>query len=188
MEDSWEAFDRWLGSHWPEGLRRLGPPASDEALSTLEGVLGCALPDDLVRCLRIHDGQRPGTGGLFDGTEFLSARRIADEWSVWKGLLDGGDFEDTTSEPRSGVKSDWWNAKWIPVTYDGAGNHLCLDLDPDVGGTVGQVITMWHDDPSRELLADGLGTWFQRYVSGVIDGEYVHAEEYDGIVHRNDVS
>lgn len=187
MDSSWNLFTRWLGTEWPEGLRLLNPPASEDDIGWLEALIGYPLPRDLADCLRIHDGQRPNLGVLFDGCEFLSTRRIADEWSVWKKLLDDGHFEGQRSEPEDGIRPSWWNAAWIPFTYDGAGNHLCLDLDPAEGGRSGQVITMSHDDPTRERVAASLGEWFEAYVAGVLAGRYVHAEEYDGIVRREDV-
>ena len=39
------------------------------------------------------------------------------------------------------------------MTYDGAGNHHCVDLDPEKSGVPGQVITMWHDDDERAVVA-----------------------------------
>jgi len=36
-----------------------------------------------------------------------------------------------------------------PLTDSGSGDRHCLDLDPAPGGSVGQVILMWHDSPER---------------------------------------
>ncbi len=114
--------------------------------------------------------------------EFLSCEEIYSQWLVWKELLDGGDFKDISSEPEKGVKNDWWNPKWIPFTHNGGGDHLCLDLDPAVSGSAGQVITMWHDMEMREVKAGSFGEYFDTYVAGVLAGKYVYSEEYGGLV------
>jgi len=65
--------------------------------------------------------------GLIDAEELLSIERVIEEWSVWKDLLDKGELgecQDGRSEPDKGIKSHWWNSKWIPITWDGSGNHF----------------------------------------------------------------
>lgn len=60
-------------------------------------------------------------------------------------------------EPSGPIKGDeWWRLGWIPFCGDGGGDHLCVDLDPADGGTVGQVISMWHDMPNRDLTGTSL--------------------------------
>ena len=55
----------------------------------------------------------------------------------------------------------WWSPRWIPLTGNGAGDHLCVDLDPAPGGAPGQVITMWHMDDVREVKAAGWAAWLE---------------------------
>ncbi len=186
MHQTWKTFDAWLAQHWPEGLASLNPPASDEQIARLEAALGVRLPADYVACLKVHDGQH-GYAGLIDGAEFLSCDAILDQWTVWKELLDGGDFEDTRSSPPPGVRDDWWNPRWIPFTHDGGGNHLCLDLDPAPAGIEGQVIEMWHDADERPLRATGFGAFFEAYVADVVAGRIVYSEEYGGLVGADEV-
>ncbi|WP_093230465.1 SMI1/KNR4 family protein [Thermoflavimicrobium dichotomicum] len=71
------------------------------------------------------------------------------------------------------VKGDrWWRTKWIPITSDGGGNNHCIDLDPDEGGTPGQIITMWHDEGSRECIASSFREWFANIVTKLENGDY----------------
>ena len=186
MRSSWTRFETWLSEHWPEGLESLNPPATDEQIASLQKTLGVTLPDDYVACLKIHNGQSPDVGGLFDGSEFLSTDEILSQWSVWKELLDAGEFSSIESDPASGIRGDWWNAAWIPFTHDGGGNHLCLDLAPDASGSPGQVITMWHDSGERELVAPNFGAWFKSYTKGVFSGEFVYSDAYGGLINRED--
>jgi len=185
MRDLWTAYETWLAEHWPEGLHALQGPATDAQIRALEERLNVALPDDYVACLKIHNGQ-VDCGPMLYGWEFLPAEEVAEQWAIWAELLDSETFDGISSEPQAGIKSDWWNRRWIPVTHDGGGNHLCLDLDPGVGGRSGQVITMWHDSAERERMADRFLGLFARYVQAVLAGQYVYSDDYGGIVDVSD--
>ncbi len=186
MNSQWTRFEEWLSEHWPAGLASLNPPATDEQIARLETALGCKLPDDYVSCLKIHNGQDTNVGGLFDGSEFLSTDEILAQWTVWKDLLDGGEFAGINSNPASGVRNDWWHAGWIPFTHNGGGDHLCLDLAPAPAGNVGQVISMWHDYGERDLKAPGFNAWFKAYTKRVFSGAVVYSDEYGGLINRED--
>lgn len=164
MKQAWEKLEAILYKTDPGLLADLAPPASNEEISNLERALGVSLPADFVACMEIHNGQHGMSHGLFDDHEFLSTSRILQEWSIWKGLLDSGDFEGTKSFPQSGIRSEWWNPAWIPFTYNGAGDHFCLDLAPTDAGISGQIITLWHDDGAREKQAGSFAQWFAQYI------------------------
>jgi len=168
MKQQWEKLESHLKANNPALLADLNPPATDAEIHGLEQQLGITLPADFVECLKIHNGQKGEADGLFDGLEFLSTQRILNEWSIWKGLLDGGDFDGDQSNSASGIKADWWNPNWIPFTYNGAGDHLCIDLDPADQGQIGQVITLWHDDAARNKKANSFGLWFTEFVTKLI--------------------
>lgn len=168
MTNHWERLEAWLKANNPALLADLNPPASDFDIQNLERQLGVKLPTDFVECLKVHDGQRGAAGWLFQDAEFLSSQRILDEWAIWKGLLDGGDLDHTKAEPEAGIQSAWWNPKWIPFTYNGAGDHLCLDLDPASGGRAGQIITLWHDDGARKKKGDSFARWFSEFVDKTV--------------------
>lgn len=164
MKQQWTKLEAILQDTAPALLADLAPPATDAEIASLEQALGMSLPADFVACLKIHNGQHGNSRGLFDDAEFLSTSRILQEWRIWKGLLDGGDFEDAESSPQSGIRPLWWSPAWIPFTYNGAGDHLCLDLDPAGEGARGQIITLWHDDGAREKQANSFAQWFTHYV------------------------
>ncbi|MGB3879375.1 MAG: SMI1/KNR4 family protein [Diaphorobacter nitroreducens] len=168
MKKQWGRLEAWLRSNNPALLADLNPPASDADIQKLELQLGVELPTDFVGCLKVHDGQRGGAGCLFSDSEFLSSQRILKEWAIWKDLHDGGDFDDAEAESGTGIQPVWWSPKWIPFTYNGAGDHLCLDLDPAGGGRAGQVITLWHDDGSRKKKADSFAQWFAEFVDKTV--------------------
>ncbi|WP_218943746.1 SMI1/KNR4 family protein [Pseudoduganella albidiflava] len=182
LNENWAALEAWLGKNWPEGLQDLNPPASAEEIEALEAALGVRLPGDFVDFLKVHNGQKGNAGGLFDNSEFLSTGAILEQWTVWKDLLDSGEFQGIESDPASGIRSDWWHARWIPFTHNGGGDHYCLDLAPAPGGIDGQVITMWHDMGTREVEAAGIRPWFARYVDAVLAGKYAYSDDFGGLV------
>jgi cell wall assembly regulator SMI1 len=185
MKSIWNRIETWLAANAPEVLQGLNPPATQAQIASAEAALGVTFPRPLVETFLIHNGQTPDSPYLLDGWEFLSLDRIVEEWEVWKDLLDGGDFEENESDTDGHTVPDWWSPKWIPLTYSGGGDHDCLDLQPGPLGTVGQIIRMWHDGPSREVVAPGVREWLTTFANGLEAGRYILSDEYGGIVERD---
>jgi cell wall assembly regulator SMI1 len=134
--------------------------ASDEAIAKAEAILGVAFPAEVRAFYLAHDGG--GDGDVCAGRELLSLDGIVGQWQIWKDLLDRGTFKkNDDSKPDSGVQKKWWIPEWIPMTYDGSGNHHILDMAPGKGGTVGQILCFWHDDAPRTLQAPDFLTWLE---------------------------
>lgn len=168
VAESWSRLEAWLQAR-PHALPGgLNAPASNDAIVVLEGALGAKLPNDLIASLKTHDGQADQGGVCFDGETLLNAQGILEEWTCWRDLVVEGTFDDMTSDPDGGVKDDWYNLRWIPVTKNGSGDCLCVDLDPAPGGTYGQVIRMWHDDDRRERVAASYEAWLRAVVTETI--------------------
>ncbi|QDV37574.1 SMI1/KNR4 family protein [Tautonia plasticadhaerens] len=186
MEHVWDRIETWLRANAPECLASLRPGATDEQIAEAEAYLEVSFPEDVRASYRIHDGQESDGPGLLDAEEFLSLGRIRSEWAVWKGLPDGGDFDGIRSDLDEGVRDDWWNPRWIPLTYNGSGDHRCLDLDPAPGREAGQVIEMWHDEPSRPRVAGSFRSWLEGFTNDLEAGRYILSEEYGGLVERDE--
>jgi len=182
VAELWARLEAWLTAHAPALIEVLGEGATDEVIAATEAAVGVTFPDDVRASYRLHDGQRGDFPLLVPGPiEFLSLERIQGEWTVWKQLLGDGTFAGTESAPVGPIRSDWWNPAWVPFTYDGSGNHLCLDLAPAEGGHVGQVISFWHDEATREVEAPSFTAWLADLVDGCETGRYVYAEG-DGLM------
>lgn len=187
MREIWNRIEHWLQANAPQIAETLQAGATEQQIDALESLLGTALPRDLRESMRIHDGQAAHAEvGFVDAQEFLSLERIRSEWVVWKDLLHTGTFEDSESDPAEGIRSDWWNPLWVPLTYDGAGNHSCIDLAPAEGGSVGQMITMWHDDAERTLLAPSFRAWLEAYATAMEDGRIAFSAEHGGLMNADD--
>lgn len=170
VSQSWASLDAWLASAPDATTIELNSPATDDEIRVLERELGVSLPDEFITSLKIHNGQRdPYAGDFADGEALLDVAGILKEWGNWRYLVTSGDFDGITSGPDDGVKDDWYNLKWIPFTHNGCGDHLCIDLDPAPGGTVGQIIRVWHDDDSRTCIAPSFAAWLHETVASLID-------------------
>lgn len=186
MISYWVRFEKWLQENAPHLLQVLNDGAVQADIDRLEALINKKLPEDFVQFYKIRNGQdeEKGREGLIDAEEWMSIKGIICQWECWKGLLDDRVFEDSTSEPDEGVKNDWWNPLWIAFTYDGSGNHICIDLDPAPGGTVGQVMRMWHDAGDRPVYARSFTEYMCNYITGLETGEYVYAKDW-GLVHKD---
>ena len=183
----WNRFENWITKNASHLTSELNASASEDDIAKLEKTIGGKLPKEYIDFLKIHNGQNRDSEGLIDTEELLSTERVIEEWFVWKELLDKGDFNDSQSEPNKGIKSDWWSPKWIPITYDGSGNHYCIDMDPDTNGESGQIIRMWHDSAERELVASSFKEWISNYVNDLEKGKYVYSEDWGGIINKEEL-
>ena len=153
----------------------------------MKELINKSLPEDFKAFYGIHNGQDSTSEGIFDTEEFLSTERIMDEWQVWKDLFDKGVFDESVSEADDGVKEKWWHPAWVPITYDGSGNHYCLDLSPDEGGKKGQIIRIWHDSPERELIASSFSEWINEFAEDLENEEYIYSQEWGGVINKADI-
>jgi cell wall assembly regulator SMI1 len=145
----------------------LRPGAGEAALDAAEKALGRTLPEEVRAFYRHHDGT---DDYVVEGRELLSLERMADEWDIWRDLLERGDFgANDHGTPGPGVQKRWWIWEWVPVTYDGSGNHHVLDLAPAKGGAYGQILSFWHDDDPRAVVGKSFLAWLQKATWGPLD-------------------
>jgi cell wall assembly regulator SMI1 len=191
MKKVWEQIITKLNEIAPEMVNNLNEPVTDEQIKQLEEKISAKFPEEFIEFYKVHNGQDSDGPGLIFCEELLSFERINNEWGIWKGLYDSKTFEDEnghfTCEPDKGIKNIWWNPLWIPITYDGSGNHYCLDLDPADSGNYGQIIRMWHDDPSRTFEASSFKIWIEKYANDLVNGKLVYSDDYYGIIEKENL-
>lgn len=133
--------------------------ASEAAILDAEMELGLELPSEVRAFYLAHDGG-PKEALVCSGRQLLSLAGIVEHWTSWKELFDEEQLDsDDEAEPDEGVQQRWWIPQWVPVTSDDAGNHEVVDLAPDDGGEVGQIVAFWHDDSSRTLEGSDFLGW-----------------------------
>jgi cell wall assembly regulator SMI1 len=206
MEEIWERIDSWLKVNAPKVFDTLQLGASDSQIEAVEHALSIQLPEDVKASYRIHNGEQLTSDYRLipELQEFLSLERIQAEWKSQKEVLDsvaaeyvfsphelqalkelfGEEYRENRSIADPGIRSDfcWWYLQWIPLTCSSSGDHYCLDLAPSEGGTVGQIITWFHDDGQRSILAPSFRNWLEDYAAKLESGEYVFSEKHNGIV------
>ena len=188
MERLWHKYRQWLGVHFKEGIDALNVGASEEQLSQLEASIGKKLPNDYRDWLKIHNGQADDSVGLLYSNEFLSTSRLVSEWQVMNQLLDDGKFSHTSeSEPADAIKPDWWNNNWLPISSDGNGNLVCIDLSPGAKGTLGQIIDFDHETVHRTLLAKSFREYISNYLHDLESERYSYSDDYGALVPYNDL-
>lgn len=112
---------------------------------------------------------------MFEPWTLLHLDAIPDAWrqlEEWNQTVEGERF--TTEGPVNAVYLD---DAWIPIAYDGGGNHLCLDTAPAEGGQNGQVVVFVHDDSVREVLAPSLAAWMEALARALDSDRKPVAEE-----------
>jgi cell wall assembly regulator SMI1 len=173
MRDIWRRIDTQFAALIPDILERLGPladGASEDDIARLEQTLGFRLPEDVRQSYAIHDG----TGGraLYTSTGLSDLERIADNWTMMRELLEGGEFDDSDPDlkPKGPIRVRWWNLKWVPITDNASGNYLCLDLDPAEGGSSGQLIDRDHERGPTKVIATGLREYLGRFADDLEAG------------------
>ncbi|APR84740.1 glucan synthase 1-related protein [Minicystis rosea] len=188
VEQAFQRIERWLLANAPGLHAELRPPATPEQIAAAEAKLGVRFPDDVRALYRLHDGQGRDGSGLLGGWTWLDLAHVVSEWQIWKDLLDKGTFgANDGGDPGPGVRGNWWNPRWIPLTYSGSGDHHCIDLAPADGGAEGQIIRMWHDMEGRSLVAASLSTWLERTADELESGERVYDEEYGALLRPDEI-
>ncbi len=170
VSDSWRRIEAWLAHNSPQVLAALRPPAAQEQIAHLESATGLKLSQDVRQSFLIHDGS--SDFGLISGNELLSLQHAAGEWEFWVDFVESGQADGWATEPDAGVREGWFRRGWLPLTYDGAGDHACLDLDPGEGGQPGQIIEFWHDADDRKIVAPSFGAWLCQFADELERGAY----------------
>jgi cell wall assembly regulator SMI1 len=186
MNSIWKEFEDWLDKNCPHFNKELNVGVVQHEVDLLESKIGTPLPSDFIDFYKIHNGQNSAEG-LINGEILLPFDRILYVWKKFSDLLELGEFNDddgnlmTVSHLDKGIKNNWWNPKWIPITSDGCGKHVCIDMDPAGEGSVGQIITIWNDIDARKLISRSFKDWINSYVNDVKDERYVYKTPF-GVV------
>jgi len=188
MKAVMERLEKWLEANIPEIREDLAPGCSDAVIAEFENLVGRPFPESLKDLYRWHDGQRGATNsGLFYGLEFLSLAKARENWESWKDIIDGWSPEEMTetsafctSGTPDAVQALYANRYWIPFAYDYGGNHLGVDLDPGVRGTVGQVINFGGDEDDKYVVASSVAAFMEWLVDQLESGNFAISEEDDG--------
>ncbi len=176
IKDIWDRIEAWLGTNAPEMLSSLRPGATRDDIQAAEVTLCVTFPDDMVSSYLVHDGQEDLSYALMGDWDVLSLELMVIQWEIMRNLPPDDDPRDV-DDPTNPVRPDWWNLRWVPVSYDDGGDLRCVDLDPTPAGIVGQMIVFWHTHRERDRLALSFRDWLSGYADDLEQGKYAVGEE-----------
>ena len=115
--------------------------------------------------------------GLFFGLTLLPLETVLEEWRFWREVDDDPSTgsnsilrEAMQSIPPGWVKKSYSQRGWIPLIADKAGNYVGVDLNPEEGGSVGQVIVFGRDFDTKVVLWKGDGpTGWAKWLASFVD-------------------
>jgi cell wall assembly regulator SMI1 len=64
-----------------------------------------------------------------------------------------------------------------------SGDYTILDLDPNEGGTYGQIIEFWHDPSYRNVLASSLKKFIKQTTIDIKNNKLKYSADYNGFVN-----
>lgn len=153
-------LERWLATHTPAVHAELRPGADPARLDACERELGRPLPPALRQLWAWHDG----------GGELMPIAFVYSLYSIDEAVARRTDCRKWfADEPQ------WWNPAWLPLLHDPSGNDICLDPGGEFGGEADELVSFWHDDNDRQIVAYDieslLDTLVALYESGEITAE-----------------
>jgi internalin A len=163
----------------PQLEASLQGPASEAEIARVESMLGIQLPQELRELYLLHNGEDRMGPGLFFGLRFLSLEELAAEWQVWADLEEEyGEEDNHYSVPLGWIKERYINRGWLPISEDGGGNHLGIDMAPAEQGIAGQVINFGRDEETKYVIAHQLSDMLRFIRDTVKEGRFkVNDEE-----------
>jgi cell wall assembly regulator SMI1 len=162
VEELLARLDHWLAFGRRDYYTELLPGASDTMLDAFEARFSLDLPVAYRALMTWRNGQRPGgRRGLQFDRGFLPLERVVEAKDVLDASIDAG-FEDPL----------WWRRGWVPILENANGDHLCIDVKAEDGGTPGQLVSFWHDWDDRSVQYPSVERWLEVFVDTIEAGQW----------------
>lgn len=168
----WDRIERWLVDNAPAIMEDLNPGVDEATLEYFRERTGRELPETVRDSYRVHDGQAGGAPPLMGEWELLPLEYVVSKWEMIEEVHDDTELDPESVRTEGPVQLRWWSSEWLPVCGNGAGDYYCIDLAPASGGTVGQVITYWHMNHRRQVIAPDFGTLLAEFADDLERGGY----------------
>ncbi|MFC6592600.1 SMI1/KNR4 family protein [Deinococcus lacus] len=184
----WERIEAWYGAQGASHL--LNPAATPQAIADAEKALSLTFPAELKESLLRHNGTLEGH---WPKGELLALERIIHEHTIWMDILQDENSRDLAdhNEDDLYLQSGWWNAGWIPLDADGAGNGAAIDTAPAEDGKVGQILDMDHEVGPSGPIFDSLAEYLLAVARGLGASEYTYyknvTDDMEGICPTEDL-
>lgn len=177
VREFWRRIETILLEYAPETAKTVASPATEREIEELEQLVGLVLPETFKQSLRVHNGQNdPTKCHSFTGEGILlNAREIGQAWKTLSELDE--DFRKKESGWDTHGFGAWWSRNWVPFT-DSDGDSLCLNLSPQLGNRIGEVIAFIHDNPHEPGIAPSFVDWLESLAVRLEKGEFTVEDGY----------
>ncbi|MCM8537845.1 MAG: SMI1/KNR4 family protein [Lentisphaeraceae bacterium] len=146
---------------------KFNEPATLASLDQLKKETSLELPDEVLELYKMGNGQAEDGFALFRGMTLLSISEVIKNWQQMKTVK----HKEMTLHKEGRVKADYWNEKWLPIAADAGNNYICVDFDPVLGGSKGQLIRVYTDANIREFIAKTPKSYFAAQAAGLKNGQ-----------------
>jgi internalin A len=160
IQQEWSIYTNWLKETISDQYSLLNTSAGESEFNTFEKEIGFAFPEELKELY----SQNNGSKGFYFGLTFLPLEDVIKQLKSWEETrkeINSSHDDQCESVPEGKIKKMYSNPKWIPFIYDGGGNFIGLDLDPDEQGTIGQIINFGRDEDKKYILGKNLEEFLQ---------------------------
>ncbi|MDY8138082.1 SMI1/KNR4 family protein [Aquimarina sp. 2201CG5-10] len=173
MKKEWIQIKKWLQSNAPEVYRDLLPGLSKIEIDRAEKELEIEFPKEYKESLKQCNGQLGMKDNLIGDWRLLRLEATIKEWKALNRLFP----DDNKNSKDNWEKYDWWNKKWIPIAYNGAGDFLCIDLSQSETEIDGQIITYWHTKEERSMIYKSFKNFIEAFLKKMLAGEYLYGDK-----------
>jgi len=151
--------------------------ASEKEISDLEKSVNQILPASYIDLLKTYNGEKKSLG-VMAGFEFLTIEDVKVQWDFFKTAE--GEREPHSLYQKNKIKNELYSVKRIPFAYDGSGNLLCIDYDPNIEGKEGQILYLPCGDPEPvSVIADDFDEFLTFLIDAVISEKLELTDERD---------
>lgn len=165
----------------PDSADKLNAPALEHQLSSLTDAIP-QIPSALIAFLAIHNGE----DALAD-TSLFPHVLLMDVSSILACYQDFTESEDEFIEEavfsrnigsiQGPVKPVFMYSKRIPFAWLNGGDVIwSLDLDPAIGGNIGQVVAEDQEAIDIRVIAPSLSLLFQQYLTDLKNNQFSEEE------------
>ena len=181
LERDWQRIAKWYADNTPSGLT-LADGASHEQLAAFENAVSQRLPPDFRESYLLHNGT--GDSFLLYFGELMTLDAIEKIWrryGEWQDTRSYGIGDDWQTSAKGPIRPFWWRRSRIPITENGSGDHVFVDLAPAKGGRRGQLLKYSHETGPAFVLAESLSAWLAEIASDLERGKYVYIEHAETV-------
>ena len=182
MKELFGQFESQIQRLQPPIHAKWCPPARPDEIRAAESQLGIPFPDELRELLQCANGQpypksfcdpvfpclrfRPGELGTSAYAWLAPLERI-----VERGLAFADAFQDIqvdleAGEPVELVGPTSLHTQVIDIGETDSASTICLDMSPQIGGHVGQVIHLSTQPLQVAVLAESLSSFIEMVLTG----------------------